>query len=145
MDTGIKVGDCMKTLLVTIAHTDTVVNAAKLMKRKDVGSVLVTDGKGAITGIVTDEDIARKAVAKGSLKAKAGEVASRPLISISASADLSEAATIMARKGVRRLVVVDSAAKVVGMISQTDIMKLSPSLYDLIAERESMETETRLR
>ena len=143
MDTGIKVGDCMKTLLVTINHTDTVVEAAKAMKKKDVGSVLVTGGKGNIEAIATDEDIVRKAVALGKLDLEIGKIASKPLVTISALADLNDAAKQMSRKKLRRLVVVDSAEKVVGMISQSDIMELSPSLYDLIAEREHVEAESR--
>lgn len=141
MDTGIKVGECMKTLLVTIDRNDSAVCAAKTMKKKDVGSVLVTSGR-EIMAIVTDEDIVRKAVAAGKLDVTVDKIASKPLISISAEADLVEAAKAMAKKNVRRLVVVDKAKKVVGMISQTDILKLSPSLYDLIAEREHILAES---
>ncbi len=130
----------MKTLLVTMDYNASVVEAAKVMKKKDVGSILVSDGK-KIGAIVTDEDIVRKAVATGDIDVKVRKIATKPLITIHPGADLVEAARQMAKKNVRRLVVLDSADRVVGMISQTDIMKLSPSLYDLIAEREHVHEE----
>jgi len=140
MDTGIKVGDCMKALLVTISYNDTVEKAAKLMKKNDLGSVLVADGK-KIEAIVTEGDIVRKAVAVGKLDVPIKKVASKPLLTIRADRDLVEAAKALAKNGIRRLAVVDSAGKVVGMISERDILKISPALYDLIAEREHLSEE----
>jgi len=140
MDTGIKVGDCMKGLLVTISYDDTVEKAAKLMKKHDLGSVLVADGR-KIEAIVTEGDIVRKAVAAGKLDIPLRKVASKPLLSIRADRDLVEAAKALARNDIRRLAVVDSAGKVVGMISERDILKISPALYDLIAEREHLSEE----
>jgi len=140
MDTGIKVGDCMKALLVTISYDDTVEKAAKLMKKNDIGSVLVVDGR-KIEAIVTEGDIVRKAVAAGKLDVPIRKVASKPLLTIRADKDLVEAAKALAKNNIRRLAVVDSAGKVVGMISERDILKISPALYDLIAEREHLSEE----
>jgi CBS domain-containing protein len=140
MDTGIKVGDCMKALLVTISYNDTVEKAAKLMKKHDLGSVLVADGS-KIDAIVTEGDIVRKVAAVGRLDVPIRKVASKPLLTIRADRDLVEAAKILARNNVRRLAVVNNAGKVVGMISERDILKISPALYDLIAEREHLVEE----
>jgi len=130
----------MKALLVTISYNDTVEKAAKLMKKNDLGSVLVADGK-KIEAIVTEGDIVRKAVAVGKLDVPIKKVASKPLLTIRADRDLVEAAKALAKNGIRRLAVVDSAGKVVGMISERDILKISPALYDLIAEREHLSEE----
>ena len=130
----------MKGLLVTISYDDTVEKAAKLMKKHDLGSVLVADGR-KIEAIVTEGDIVRKAVAAGKLDIPLRKVASKPLLSIRADRDLVEAAKALARNDIRRLAVVDSAGKVVGMISERDILKISPALYDLIAEREHLSEE----
>lgn len=130
----------MKALLVTISYDDTVELAAKLMKKHDIGSVLVVDGK-KIEAIVTEGDIVRKAVAVGKLDVPIRKVASKPLLTIRADRDLVEAAKALARNKIRRLAVVNSAGKVVGMISERDILKISPALYDLIAEREHLSEE----
>ena len=130
----------MKALLVTISYDDTVEKAAKAMKKNDLGSVLVADGR-KIDAIVTEGDIVRKAVAVGKLDVPIKKVASKPLLTIRADRDLVEAAKLLARNNIRRLAVVDSAGKVVGMISERDILKISPALYDLIAEREHLAEE----
>ena len=135
MDTGIKVGDCMKTELVTINEDASVFDAARKMTDEKVGSLVVGDSKGKLCGLVTDEDLVRKALAKNNLKAKVKELTSKPLIGVSAEADLSEAARLMGARHVKRLVV-QKGREIVGIITARDITELSPSLYDLIAERE---------
>ncbi len=135
MDTGIKVGDCMRSELVTISENASIYEAAEKMTRQDVGCLVVTDVRDKIYALITDEDLVRKVLAKKRLDAKVADVASKPLIGLPPDADLSEAAKLMGKKRVKRLVVF-SGRDVVGLISARDIVNLSPSLYDLIAERE---------
>jgi len=135
METGIKVGDCMKTSLVTIDENASVYEAAELMTRKSVGSLLVKRTKGKIYALVTDADLVRKCVAKRKMGLKVKDVASKPLVTIPPTADLSEAARVMGLKRIKRLVVVKDG-RVSGIISETDIVQISPSLYDLIVERD---------
>jgi len=125
----------MKTELITISDDASVFDCAKLMTDEKIGSLVVKDSKGKSYGLVTDEDLVRKAIAKNNLKAKVKEITSKPLIGIAADADLSEAARQMGLRHVKRLVV-QKGHEVVGIITARDIIELSPSLYDLIAERE---------
>lgn len=134
METGIKVGDCMRKSLATIGFNDSVISAAKAMKKSGVGSLLVTNKDNEIFGIVTTTDIVRKSVAAGSLEDRVEKICSNSLLSTSPEADISDAAALMGKSKVKRLVV-KSSGKVVGMISQRDLVKISPSLYDLIAEK----------
>lgn len=133
MQTGIKVGDCMKTSLVTISDDAEVHEAAALMRDKDVGSLLVTDASKKIYGIVTERDLVVKALAGNKCGAQVKELACKPLKTISVDVDLSDAARQMGSKDIKRLVVTRNG-KIVGIISQKDIIRISPSLYDLIAE-----------
>lgn len=135
METGIRVGDVMSRSLVTIGEDASIFDVAKVMKRRDVGSVLVKDPKGIIYGIVTERDLVWKALGTGKLKAKAKNVASKPLLSIPISADLREAASLMGKRSRKRLVVTRDS-KIVGILSEKDIVNISPSLYDLIAEEQ---------
>ena len=142
MDTGIKVGDCMKTALITIDEHASVFDAAKIMSDRKVGSLLV-EKKGKIFAIVTDSDLVKKVLATRKTGAKVGEIATKPLMGIAPEEDLSEAARLMGLKKVRRLVVT-KGGKVVGIISSTDITRISPSLYDLIAQKEALEMKQRM-
>ena len=132
METGIKVGDCMKTNLVTVSENASVMQAAGVMKEKDVNSLLVVDGKGEKSGLVTSGDLVRRCLASGKVEATVGSVASKPYVTISPEADISEAARLMGKNKVKRLVV-KSGNSVMGIISQVDIIRITPSLYDLIA------------
>lgn len=125
----------MSRSLVTIGEDATIYDAARVMKRRGVGSVLVKDSKGKIWGIVTERDLAWKALATGKTKAKVKAMASKPLLTISEGADITEAARQMGKRGRKRLVVTRDG-KIVGLLSDKDVIKLSPALYDLIAEEE---------
>jgi len=139
METGIKVGDCMKTSLITVSEDASVYEAAIKMKDKDVSCLLVTDAKGKIYALVTDADLVRNALATKKLSVKIKEIASKPLIGLEPDKDISEAAKLMGAKNIKRLVVF-KGNNVVGIISARDIVRISPSLYDLIAEKERVKT-----
>lgn len=141
MDTGIKVGDCMKTVLVTISESASIVDAAKKMKARAVGSLLVLDSNDKTYAIITESNIVKKALAEGKLDGKVKDFASFPLVTISVGSDVSEAAKLMGAKNVRRLVVI-AEGKIVGIVSQKDVIRISPALYDLIAEKEHVSVET---
>jgi len=136
METGIKVGDVMKTGLVTISDGSMVYEAAKKMRDKGLSSLLVTQGNGdKIYGIITNTDIVNKAIAGGKGQdCKVKEILSKPLVGIEPEADISDAAKLMGSEELRRLVVLKEG-KIVGILSERDIIKISPSLYDLIAEK----------
>lgn len=126
----------MKTSLVTISENASVFEAAKKMKEKDLSSLLVTqNGSGKIYGIITNTDIVHKVLAKGKDgDTKVKDAASLPLIGLEPDADISDAAKLMGKEDLRR-VAVFNGGKIVGILSAKDIIKISPSLYDLIAER----------
>jgi len=142
MQTGIKVGDCMKTSLVTVSEGASLSDAAALMRDKKVGSLLVKDASNKIYGLVSERDFVVKALAGKKFDAKVKDLASKPLISVSAEADLSEAARLMGDNDVKRLVVTTDK-KIVGILSQKDVIRISPSLYDLIAEKSNVKPMVR--
>ncbi|MCL5011414.1 MAG: CBS domain-containing protein [Candidatus Marsarchaeota archaeon] len=132
VDTGIKVGDCMKTKVITIKADSTAVEAAKRIKEFNVGSLLV-EKDGVIQGIITEKDLVVKSLSAGDLNMKVNDFMSANLIQIEDDADLSEAAKIMGENKIKRLIVTH-AGKIIGIISQKDIISISPSLYDLISQ-----------
>jgi len=137
METGIKVGDCMKTSLVTIREDASIVEAARKMKQSNVGSLLVEDKNKRVYGILTSDDVVHKAVSAEKTAEPVKNFASKPLVGIKIDADLRDAAKLMGERNVKRLVVFKTDGKsIAGIISQKDIVRISPSLYDLIAERE---------
>ena len=135
METGIRVGDVMTRSLVMIKEDASIFDIAKLMKKRAVGSVLVKDKAGKVYGIVTERDLVWKVLAVGKTKADAKSLASKPLLCLSEKADISEAARLMGKRNRKRLVITRDS-KIVGVLSEKDVIKLSPSLYDLIVEEQ---------
>jgi CBS domain-containing protein len=105
----------------TVSPSQSLAEAAEVMKGEDVGSVPVVE-EGRLAGIVTDRDIVTRAVAerRDPQTVKVGEVASQELVTVEPEQDLDEALALMARHQVRRLPVVE-AGQLVGMLAQADL------------------------
>lgn len=105
-------------------HADAAIEAAaKVMELEDVGSLPVVDGAGRLLGIVTDRDIAVRAVSRGrGPTTPVGEVASQDVVTIAPDDDLDVALDRMARHRVRRLPVVRGDV-LVGILSQADVAR----------------------
>lgn len=97
--------------------------AAQIMELEDVGSLPVVDDDGRLLGIVTDRDIAVRAVSRGRGPATpVGEVASNEVVTVSPDDDLDAALDQMARHRVRRLPVVHGEV-LVGIVAQADVAR----------------------
>jgi CBS domain-containing protein len=99
-------------------------NAAKLMERCDCGAIpVIEEGeKRKAVGVITDRDIALRAIAAGKgPDTMVRECMSTPLAVIGADSSVEECCEIMERSKVRRLMVVDSDGELSGIVSQADI------------------------
>ncbi|MCX8146932.1 MAG: CBS domain-containing protein [Candidatus Woesearchaeota archaeon] len=117
-----KVKDIMNNI-IKVPHTYTVAEIAAIMDRNMTGSVLLED-KGEIVGIITERDIIKKIVAKKKNPAyiKGIEIASYPLITIDANADIEEASRKMEEHRIRRLLVT-SGGEIIGKVTSNAIAK----------------------
>jgi CBS domain-containing protein len=115
------VRDVMTPGVQTVSASQSLTEAAEVMKGEDVGSVPVIE-QGRLTGIVTDRDIVTRAVAerRDPQTVKVDEVASRELVTVEPDQDLDEALALMARHRIRRLPVVEEG-RLVGMLAQADV------------------------
>ena len=98
---------------------------AKIMAKENIGSVPVVENKDSkkVIGMVTDRDIATRAVAqdKNPLQMTAREVMSKPVFTVNQDDDVREVAKLMQERMVRRVPVVDQNGMVCGMVAQADI------------------------
>jgi CBS domain-containing protein len=131
----ITVREAMTRGVICVDANDTVEEAAEVMKRNDIGGVIVTKG-GEGLGVITERDIICKVVAmkKDPSAIKVGKVMSSPLITVKPSMSIDDAAKIMRDKDVRRLVVFDKD-RIIGVLSEFDIVKIEPTLHLLIREQ----------
>jgi CBS domain-containing protein len=106
----------------SIGASASVVEAARLMREKHIGSLPVTDEE-KLVGMITDRDITTRVVAEAAdlQTLSVEDVYSRDLISVGPDKDLEEALRLMARHQVRRLPVVEDDGSLVGIVAQADI------------------------
>ncbi len=117
-----KVKDMMHRGAEFVAPNATLQQIAKKMRDFDVGAIPVCD-KGKPVGIVTDRDIAIRALAEGKdpAKVEARAVMSRNVVFCRDSEEAEDALRIMEDNQVRRLPVLDEEHKLIGMVSLGDI------------------------
>jgi CBS domain-containing protein len=134
--TEVKVEDVMSSPVFTIKDTDTVLAASKLMKKNEIGCVVVIDKSGKPVGLMTERDVVRRVAALDLLpsKVQAGKAMTKPPATIDTGADVAEAAKKMRELKVRRLVALE-AGKLEGIITSNDIVDITPALIDVMAEK----------
>ncbi|HYZ79462.1 MAG TPA: CBS domain-containing protein [Gaiellaceae bacterium] len=115
------VREAMTAGVRTVSPSQSLAEAAEVMKGEDIGSVPVVE-EGRVAGILTDRDIVIRAVAerRDPQTVKVDEIASRELVTVEPEQDLDEALALMARHQVRRLPVVEEG-RLVGMLAQADV------------------------
>jgi len=111
------------------------------MTKKHVSSILARH-RSEPSGIITDHDIISRVVAKGlnPNMVSVARVMSSPLITVSDEAAIDEAARKMAAQKVRRLVVERNHEKI-GIIGESDIIRIDPELHFLIRERSKLKAK----
>jgi len=109
---------------VMLGERATIREALEVMKARRIGSVVIADAARRPIGIFTQTDVLdRVALAGKDLSQPIGDVMTRDPMRLAASASLAEAANIMARAGIRHLLVMDEEA-LAGVISERDLFAL---------------------
>jgi len=105
----------------TVSPEDTIQSAACIMRDEDTGAVPVVEN-GRAVGMVTDRDIVVRAVADGSqLNRPIREIVTSAVVTASPDMSTREAAQLMSEHQIRRLPVVDSDERLVGIVSIGDL------------------------
>ncbi len=116
-----KVKDIMTRDVAYVNPASTVIEAAQLMQKHNVGSVPVCDQSGVI-GIVTDRDIIVRNVAHGKSpqSTPVKDVMTSQVTTVNPDMDVNDVSRIMSQNQIRRIPVTDNN-KLVGMLSLGDI------------------------
>jgi CBS domain-containing protein len=115
--------DLAERNIVALDESTYVAEAAKIMRKKGILSVLVSSGNKSYVGIVTEKDILYRVVAenKGPFKTVLRDIMSTPLITIDGDARIREAIELMRTKFIRRLPVTKDG-KVLGLLTLRSII-----------------------
>jgi CBS domain-containing protein len=112
--------EVMTESVVTAPPQTSVRQVAEIMRERNVGSVVLVERDRPI-GFVTDRDLTLSVLADGRDSGDhVADHASSPVITAEPGMDVEEAAELMVRHGVRRLVVVD-AERLTGIVTLDDL------------------------
>jgi CBS domain-containing protein len=115
-----KVSDIMTPAPVGVYYSQTIGEAARIMRDTQVGAVLVVN-EGELSGMVTDRDLVIRGLAEGEgPDSPVGPLCSGELIGVAADADIRQAEQLMREHAVRRLPVINDG-QVVGIVSIGDL------------------------
>ena len=136
------VRDIMSSPVVTADEDAPLNKVAGLMKKHNIGCIIVSDKKGRPIGIITERDIVERVVAEnikpGEIKAK--DIMSTPLVTIDSEKTISDAAREMSRLNIRRLAVMYKG-DLAGIISSKDILAVTPELIEIMQEKARIENQ----
>jgi CBS domain-containing protein len=119
----IRVADIMSTPPITAGENTPVEEIAKIMNENNIGSVMIVDSRGVLTGIITERDLIY-AIANGKIGKglPAYMIMTENPVTIEPGSPIDEALQKMRENNIRHLPVVNSEKKPVGMVSLRDVI-----------------------
>lgn len=128
---NIDITNLMTKRVITVSENQLLQEASKLMYQNNIGNIIIlkntdeAENESVPIDIVTERDITRIVgfASTFSPTMPIFEVMSKPLLTITTSSSLKEAADLMQQNNIRRLPVLDSKGKLVGIVTAKDILK----------------------
>jgi len=132
------IGDVCNREVVIMRRDESIGDAARLMREKHVGDVVVVEereGRPVPVGILSDRDIVIEVLAKEvSLEAvSVGDVMNNGLLIGREGDEILSTVKRMRERGVRRVPIVDDVGGLVGILALDDLVELiAEQLTDLV-------------
>jgi CBS domain-containing protein len=110
--------------IFAVGPDDKITDAVALLNDKNIGAVIVRDGKGDVVGILSERDIVRRLGARGgdALSMKVSECMTSNVFTCSVDASVDELMAKMTEKRIRHLPVTKDN-QIVGVVSIGDVVK----------------------
>lgn len=121
-----KARDLMTPDPARVTPSDSLQRVSQLMAEHDCGCIPIVTAtdKSSLIGVVTDRDIAIRAVAEGRpVTTPIGEIMTTNPDVVAPDDDLDHVEKLMSDRQIRRVVVVDGAGDCVGIIAQADLAR----------------------
>lgn len=137
MTTRVLVRDIMNSPVISASPQATIKDIATKMKEEKIGSIIILENEKAV-GIVTDWDIVSKAIVKDVKPSlvKASDIMEK-LHTIEGEDGVTDAARALRQHNIKRLGVVYKD-RLVGIISASDVIAVTPDLVDVISEKAAL-------
>lgn len=137
-----KVKSIMKTRVITADPGINISDAAKIMTNNRIGSLIIMRNKKPV-GILTDDDIVGVVARGGNPKSvRIGDLpVKKKFITASPEESIMEVTKKMIKNGIKRIPVIKDG-KLMGIVSDKEILLVSPELLDVLSEKLKMRVES---
>ena len=114
----------MSRNVYVVPKTESIANVAKSMSKRQISCAVVVE-KGKPIGIMTERDMIKRIIVGGKdpKKTKIGDVMTSPVLCLPPEAEFVPTAELMKQKKCRRFPITDYKGKLVGLVTQTDILE----------------------
>jgi CBS domain-containing protein len=128
--------DIVEKEFLSLSRSVTALEAARQMKARAHGFVIIASGGGVPEGIVTEWDFLAKILAEGKDPAavRLGDIMTSNLVSVDGNEGIDQVAQIMTQKGIRRVLVI-SDHKVLGLITAKTMLARLKEYIDRISSQ----------
>ncbi len=111
--------------VVTVPKEESIKEAAQLMQRRSVSSLVVLEGRKP-AGILTERDIVRRVVgaSRDPQSTTVGDVMTSPIITVKDDLSLPEALETMRKEGVKHLPITDEGGNMCGFFTANNVLYL---------------------
>lgn len=146
------IGELCNREVVVMRRDESVLEAARLMRKFHVGAIVVVDemnDKRWPVGVVTDRDLVLEVLVNqlDPETVLVGEILSENLVSVQGDAGVLETVQHMRGQGVRRAPVIGAEGELVGIVSVDDLIALlaeeMTEVYRLIRREQQLEARRR--
>jgi len=133
----LKVKDLIKRKPVVVRRASTLIEAARVMVKENIGLLVVVDEKGEIPlGVISERDIIRAFANNFPPNTSVWDVATKNPVTAALEEDVGSAATKIVNKKIRHLVVVDDVGKLAGVLSIRDLVAEKSTLRAIVSSYE---------
>ncbi len=134
----VQITTVMTRELISVPPDTTVAAAAGLMKERRAGSCLVMD-EDVLRGVITEQDLTRKVVAEGRNPTEIPvlDIVSSPVVTIGTGGTVGEAADLMIRHNIRRIVV-EEDGRAVGIVTARDVLGFASDMNAILQDLSGM-------
>ncbi len=130
----VRIKQIMRKRVVTVDPSRSVSDVARVLSNNRVGSAVVVKNRKPV-GIITRDDILKVVACGKSISAvKVSDLKQGNFITAKPEDDLKKVVQLMVDNGVSRVPVLDKG-KLIGILTEKDILASNPKMADLLAEK----------
>ncbi|WP_329461666.1 CBS domain-containing protein [Streptomyces sp. NBC_01431] len=119
------VDDVMTHAVISVDRLTAFKDIAEALRMWDVSALPVIAEDRRVAGVVSEADLLPTAQGDGTPRdATAEQLMTHPAVTVTKDATIAGAARLMARGHLKRLPVVDTGGRLVGMVSRADLLKV---------------------